>query len=67
MVINYFYRFVFLRYLSKRQLQWSSLLIVLSLNYLDFQLSVAQESHNSFNHKMKIITATLSKAVNQPT
>jgi endonuclease/exonuclease/phosphatase (EEP) superfamily protein YafD len=53
--------FTFWRYLSKLQLQLSPLLILLSLNYLDFQLPVLWEDQNSSQHKMKVVTSNIGE------
>lgn len=53
--------FAFWRYLSKLQLQLSSVLILLSLNYLDFQLPVFWQSPNSSSDTLKIITANIGE------
>ena len=58
--------FVFWRYLSKRQLQLSSLLVLLSLNYLDFQLpsvgsyfSTSTSTSTSITSEISILSANI--------
>jgi len=52
--------FVFWRYLSKRQLQLSSLLILLSLNYLDFQLPNMGSYFSSYtNDEISVLSANI--------
>ncbi|MDX2367587.1 MAG: endonuclease/exonuclease/phosphatase family protein [Colwellia sp.] len=57
-----FLLFVFWHYLSKRQLQFSVLFIVLSLNYLDFQLPTLGSFFSSnTNNDISILTANIGE------